>query len=87
MRKLKKLSFLLLLILLASGWSPVQMLPAFKNLQTDITTQLSALFDREISVGSVSGTLINQVELNDVCIAKGKKAFRGIHNQGKKDRH
>jgi hypothetical protein len=84
MSNLKKIFLLLLLVVFASGWSPIQMLPAFNNLRSDITGQLSEMFGREITVSSVSGTLVNQIELNDVSIAKEKKLFEGSIIKAKK---
>ncbi len=81
---MKKAILLFLLVILASGWSPVEMLPAFKNLKTDITGQLAEMFDREISVESVSATLMNQIELNNVSIAKEKKLSGGTIIKAKK---
>jgi len=81
---MKKIILLFLLVIFASGWSPINMIPAFKNLKSDITTQLNGIFDREISVESVSGTLINQIELNNVNIAKEKKLSEGSIIKAKK---
>lgn len=81
---MKKAILLFLLVIFASGWSPVEMIPAFKNLKADITGQLTEIFDREISVESVSGTLINQIELNNVSIAKEKKLSEGSIIKAKK---
>lgn len=81
---MKKAILLFLLVIFASGWSPVEMLPAFKNLKADITGQLAEIFDREISVESVSGSLINQIELNNVSIAKEKKLSGGTIIKAKK---
>jgi TamB, inner membrane protein subunit of TAM complex len=74
---MKKFILLFLLVIFASGWSPLETIPAIKNLKSDITTQLNELFDREISVESVSGNLVNQIELNNVAIAKEKKLSDG----------
>ena len=73
-----------LLIILASGWSPADYLPVYKNLRADIVTQLNDLFDREISVESVSGILVNQLELNNVEIAREKKLSEGTIIKAKK---
>jgi len=71
-------------VFFAAGWSPVDMLPAFKDLKTNITAQLNETFDREISVESVSGNVINQIELNNVDIAKAKKLSEGSIIKAKK---
>jgi hypothetical protein len=81
---MKKIILLFLLVIFASGWSPLDMIPAFKNLKSDITTQLNYIFDREISVESISGTLINQIELNNVKIAREKKLSGGTIIKAKK---
>ncbi|MFH1709736.1 MAG: hypothetical protein ABH860_01530 [bacterium] len=81
---MRKYLFLLLLVVFASGWSPANMVPAFNNLKANITTQLNELFDREISVESISGTFINQIELNNVSIAKEKKLSEGSVIKAKK---
>jgi hypothetical protein len=81
---MKKFILLFLLVVFASGWSPIDTIPALKNLKTDITAQLNEIFDREISVESVSGSLINQIELNNVAIAKGKKLSEGSIIKAKK---
>ncbi len=44
---MKKFIFLFLLVIFASGWSPIDTIPALKNLKTDITAQLNEIFDRE----------------------------------------
>jgi len=81
---MKKIILLFLLVIFAAGWSPVDMVPAFKNLKSDITVQLNDIFDREISVESISGTLINQIELNNVKIAREKKLSGGSIINAKK---
>jgi hypothetical protein len=81
---MKKIILLFLLVIFAAGWSPMDMVPAFKNLKADITVQLNDIFDREISVESISGTLINQIELNNVKIAREKKLSGGTIIKAKK---
>lgn len=68
---------LIFLALFVSAWSPADVLPVYKNLRASVVVQLAELFDREISVESVSGLLVNQIELNGVSIAKGKKLSDG----------
>ena len=62
----------------------MDLLPVFKNLRSDIVGQLNDMFDREVSVESVSGTLVNQIELNNVRIAKEKKLTEGSIINAKK---
>lgn len=90
---MKKLIFLSLLFILSTapkeisfgaGFSPVEAIPAFKNLKGDIVTQLNELFGREVSVESISGILINQIELNGVSIAREKKLSGGTIIKAKK---
>jgi len=69
--------FCVLVYLFGVCWSPADVVPAFKNLKSDINTQLVELFGREISIESVSGTIVNQIELNNVAIARGKKLSEG----------
>jgi len=59
-------------------------LPIYKNLKVEVLSQLNELFDREVSVESVSGILINQIELNNVSIAKGRKLSEGSIIKAKK---
>ncbi len=81
---MKKALLLIILVIFAAGWSPVDFLPVFKNLRSDIVGQLNDMFDREVSVESVSGTLVNQIELNNVRIAKEKKLTEGSIINAKK---
>jgi hypothetical protein len=81
---MKKFIFLLCLFVFAAGWSPMDVIPAYKNLKTDIVGQLNDLFGREISVENISGILVNQIELNNVRIAKNKKLSEGTIIKAKK---
>jgi hypothetical protein len=80
----KYIPFFFILLLFSVGWSPGDLFPVYKNLKTDIVAQLNELFGREVSVESVSGTLVNQVELNNVSIAKGKRLSDGSIIKAKK---
>jgi hypothetical protein len=80
----KLLPLLLIVFFFSAGWSPTDVLPIYKNLKVDIVTQLNDLFAREVSVGSVTGLLVNQIELNDVAIARDKKLADGTIIKAKK---
>lgn len=74
----------LISLIFIGGWSPPKGLSVYKNIKAEVTSQVQALFGREVEIGDVKGILINQIELNNVKIAKGKSLKEGAILTAKK---
>ncbi|MFC1767870.1 translocation/assembly module TamB domain-containing protein [Candidatus Margulisiibacteriota bacterium] len=68
--------FSIISLFLICGWSPPKV-SVYKNLKKDVKSQLQELFNREVEIEEVSGILVNQIELRNIRIAKGKTLKSG----------